>query len=113
MKRQIRIREIPDRFDGKKWHTRPQALVRLGDVGKWSMVRPVEYPGACPTVISRKDWDKMSVCLDPTKIAGFTTLEESALATGSRRAKTAQPVECEASQSGGDSRNARKEPQGD
>ena len=31
----------------------------------------------------------------------------AALAAGSRRAKTAKPVECEASQSGGDSRNAQ------
>ena len=34
---------------------------------------------------------------------------DDALAAGSRRAKTPKAVECEASQSGGDSRNAQSE----
>ena len=59
MTRDVRIRQIPDRFDGRKWHTKPQPVVRLGDVGKWSMVRHADHPCALPFVISRKDWDKL------------------------------------------------------
>ena len=58
---EVRIRQIPSRFDGRKWETEPQPLVRLGDVGKWSMVRRADFPQACPFVISRKDWDKLEV----------------------------------------------------
>lgn len=35
--------------------------VRLGDVGRWSMVRRADSPTAAPFVISRKDWDRSTV----------------------------------------------------
>jgi hypothetical protein len=57
--REVRVRQIPNRFDGKIWHTADQPLVRLGDVGRWSMVRRADIPGAAPFVISRKEWDKL------------------------------------------------------
>jgi hypothetical protein len=57
--REVRIRQLPDRFDGKIWHTKPQPLVHLGDVGKWAMVRVAAYSSACPFVLSRKEWDKL------------------------------------------------------
>jgi hypothetical protein len=36
-----------------------QPLVRMGDVGLWSMVRRADVKGAAPFVISRKDWEKL------------------------------------------------------
>lgn len=59
MERDVRVRQLHDRFDGKRWHTKPQEIVRLGDVGKWSMCRVKAIPNACPFVMSRKEWDKL------------------------------------------------------
>lgn len=36
-----------------------QPLIRMGDIGVWSMVRRADVVGAAPFVISRKDWDKL------------------------------------------------------
>lgn len=36
-------------------------LVRLGDVGNWSVVRRADFPSAAPFVISRKEWDKLPI----------------------------------------------------
>jgi hypothetical protein len=59
--REIRIRQIPSTFDGTRWHTEPQPIVKMGDVGKWAMVRRADYPQACPFVISLKEWNKLEV----------------------------------------------------
>jgi hypothetical protein len=59
--REVRIRHIPRRFNGVAWETELQPLIRLGDVGRWSMVRRADFPKAAPFVISRKDWDKLEV----------------------------------------------------
>lgn len=56
MKREVRIQ--PNSYTGGG-ETRP--LVKLGDVGAWSMVRRADMPTAAPFVISRKDWDKLPV----------------------------------------------------
>ena len=56
---EIRVRQLPDRFDGKRWHTKPQEILRLGDVGRWSMVRVADAPHAVPFVMTRKEWDKL------------------------------------------------------
>lgn len=61
MKREVRIRLLPDCFVGGKWTHLEQPLVRLGDVGVWSMVRRADFPTACPFVISRKQWDKLAL----------------------------------------------------
>ena len=59
MTREVRIRQLPQHFDGKKWHTKPQPIVRLGDVGRWSMVRRADSRNAAPFVITRKEWDAL------------------------------------------------------
>lgn len=60
-KREVRIRQLPNRFDGKHWLTTPQRVVWLGDVGRWSVVRAADYRNAAPFVMSRKDWDALPV----------------------------------------------------
>lgn len=57
--REIRYRQVPDSYRNGKWSCVSQPVVRLGDVGKWTMVRHADYPSALPFVISRKDWDKL------------------------------------------------------
>jgi hypothetical protein len=59
MKREVRVRQLPERFDGKRWHMKPQEIVRLGDVGKWTMARVADHPQAVPFVLSRKEWDNL------------------------------------------------------
>jgi hypothetical protein len=59
--REVRLRQIPERFDGKKWHYSNQPIVRLGDVGNWSVVRRADMAQAMPFVISRKDWMKLPI----------------------------------------------------
>ena len=58
-KREIRLDEIPDRFDGRRWVMKTRPIVKIGDVGVWSMVRRADFPGAMPFVISRKKWDNL------------------------------------------------------
>ncbi len=58
-KREVRILLRPASFDGKEWAHREQPIVKLGEVGKWSMVRNAEHPQAAPFVISNKDWDRL------------------------------------------------------
>lgn len=55
---EIRVLQILDRFDGKRWHTNPQS-VALVESNTWVMVRNADYPQAVPFVISRKEWDKL------------------------------------------------------
>ena len=55
---EVRVRQIPDRFDGKRWHTKPQS-VALVESNAWVMVRNADYPQAVPFVISRKEWNKL------------------------------------------------------
>lgn len=59
--REVRIRMIHDRFDGKAWSYVEQPVVLLGDVGKWSMVRRADSPQAMPFVISRKERDRLAL----------------------------------------------------
>lgn len=59
MKREIRI--LP-RISGSKDDSIP--IVRLGDVGVWSMVRRADFATAAPFVISRKTWDKCALKAD-------------------------------------------------
>lgn len=68
--REVRVRQLPDRFDGKQWLTRPQPLIRLGEVGRWSMVRHADYPSGCPFVISTKEWDKLARASSLPKVGG-------------------------------------------
>jgi hypothetical protein len=46
------IRLLSDRFIDDR------PIVRLGDVGAWSMVRHADYTSAAPFVISRRTWDR-------------------------------------------------------
>lgn len=59
--REVRIRLIYDRFDGKAWSYVEQPVVLLGDVGKWSVVRRADSPQAMPFIVSRKEWDRLPV----------------------------------------------------
>lgn len=59
--REVRVRQLPDHFVGRRWLTKPQKIVRLGDVGRWSMCRVWDAPQAMPFVMSRKDWDKLPI----------------------------------------------------
>lgn len=40
---------------------KPQPIVRLGEVGKWSVVRHAMFPQACPFVLSTKEWNKLPI----------------------------------------------------
>lgn len=64
MRREVRIRQVPDGFHNGKLAMRPQPLVRLGEVGKWSMVRHAEFPQAAPFVLSTKEWEKLPIGSD-------------------------------------------------
>jgi hypothetical protein len=57
--REVRIRLLPKHFDGNDWHYTEQPIVRLGDVGRWSMVRRADFRSSAPFVISRKEWDTL------------------------------------------------------
>lgn len=61
MSKEIRIRHLPERFDGKQWSTKPQRVARLGSVGRWAVVRAAEYPQTCPFCISLEDWEKLEL----------------------------------------------------
>ena len=56
-----RIRYLPSRFTGGAWQRERQEIIRLGDVGKWAVCRPVDYPQACPFCMSRKEWDRLEI----------------------------------------------------
>lgn len=58
-KREVRVQQIPKRFAAGTWETEGRPLVRMGDVGVWTMVRRADFRNAMPFVISRKDWDKL------------------------------------------------------
>lgn len=56
--RDVRIRMIPDRFDGKVWHMAEQPIVEVTSKA-WITVRRADIPSAAPFVISRKEWEKL------------------------------------------------------
>lgn len=56
--REVRLRPIPASMRHGKWQHVDIPIVKLGDVGKWSVVRRADLPQAMPFVVSRKDWDK-------------------------------------------------------
>lgn len=58
---EVRIRQHPVRFAGKQWETEPQSIVKVGEVGKWVLVRRKEYPQAVPFVMSLKEWAKLEI----------------------------------------------------
>jgi len=60
MAREVRVRQIPDRFDGKRWHTKPQH-VSLVESKAWVIYRNAAFPNSMPRVMSRKEWDKLPV----------------------------------------------------
>jgi hypothetical protein len=62
--REVRVQQIPSHFDGKKWHTEPRAIVMLGTVGNWAMVRRADSPNAMPLIISHKEWLKLPIQTD-------------------------------------------------
>lgn len=55
--REIRMQPFESVYRGE--NDRP--LVRLGDVGVWSMVRRADMPSAMPFVISRREWDRLPI----------------------------------------------------
>ena len=64
--REVRIQQMPDRFDGKRWHTKPMRLVAV-DSDKWMLVRRADLPQGMPRVISKKDWAKLELEATPAQ----------------------------------------------
>lgn len=85
VKREVRVRQLPKSFDGKVWHTEPQEIVRLGDVGAWSMCRVAGYRDSAPFVMSRKEWDKLPLSAQVTKPLPDSTARLILLIGGKRR----------------------------
>ena len=61
MTREVRLQPMPDKLIGGAWTYKFRRIVRLGDVGRWALVRNADYPQAVPFAISLKDWDKLEV----------------------------------------------------
>lgn len=71
MKREIRIMPRGDEST---------PIVRLGDVGAWSVVRHADFPSAAPFVVTRKNWNGFALKDDEAVLAMATKLWDEARA---------------------------------